>query len=391
VPEPAGAVESARTAMRKLKVVTIVGTRPELIKLSRVIAELEARLAHVLVHTGQNYDYELNDIFFEQLGIKKPDHFLRAAGATAAETIGNVIAKSDAVLAEEQPDALLVLGDTNSALAVIAAKRRKIPIFHMEAGNRCFDARVPEEINRKIVDHTSDINLPYTEHARRYLVAEGIAPETIIKTGSPMAEVLAHFRPRIERSDVLERLELSAREYFVVSAHREENVDPPDMLQDLISVLNAVAAHYERPLVVSTHPRTRQRLEASGGMSQLNPRVRLLKPLGFFDYVELERQAKAVVSDSGTLTEESALVGFPAVAIRQTHERPEGMDEATVIMAGLSPQRVLQSIELATAQFSPDGHARRLPADYQCGNVSQKVVRIITSYVDYVNRTVWHK
>jgi UDP-N-acetylglucosamine 2-epimerase (non-hydrolysing) len=377
--------------MEKLKVVTIVGTRPEIIKLCRVIAQLDARLAHVLVHTGQNYDYELNEIFFEQLQVRKPDHFLHAAGATAAETIGNVIARSDDVLAREQPDAMLVLGDTNSALSVIAAKRRKIPIFHMEAGNRCFDARVPEEINRKIVDHTSDINLPYTEHARRYLIAEGIRPETIIKTDSPMREVLEYFRPRVERSEILDQLALSPRSYFAVSAHREENVDPPAMLQNLVDVLNAMAAEYDKPVVVSTHPRTRTRLEASGGGQRLDERVRLLKPLGFFDWVRLQRQSLEVVSDSGTLTEESALVGFPAVAIRQTHERPEGMDEATLVMAGLSPERVLQSIELVSGQFTVDQPALRPPADYESNQVSKKIVRIITSYVDYVNRTVWNK
>lgn len=377
--------------MQKLKVATIVGTRPEIIKLCRVIAELEARLTHVLIHTGQNYDYELNEIFFEQLRIRKPDHFLEAAGATAAETIAKVIARSDAVLEREQPDALLVLGDTNSALSVIAAKRRKIPIFHMEAGNRCFDARVPEEINRKIVDHTSDINLPYTEHARRYLIAEGIRPETIVKTGSPMREVLCYFRDQIERSRILDQLGLQPSEYFVVSAHREENVDTPAMLLSLIDVLNALAEQYDKPLIVSTHPRTRQRLESTGGAQRFDARVRLLKPLGFFDYVHLQQHSLAVVSDSGTVTEESALLGFPAVTIRQTHERPEGMDEATVVMAGMSPERVLQAIDLVTSQFVPDRPTMRLPDDYRGDNVSQKVVRIITSYVDYVNRTVWHK
>ncbi|MEX0679123.1 MAG: UDP-N-acetylglucosamine 2-epimerase (non-hydrolyzing) [Pirellulales bacterium] len=377
--------------MRKLKVVTIVGTRPEIIKLCRVIAELEAWLIHVLVHTGQNYDYELNEIFFEQLRIKKPDHFLHAAGATAAETIGNVIAKSDVILEREQPDALLVLGDTNSALSVIVAKRRKIPIFHMEAGNRCFDARVPEEINRKIVDHTSDINLPYTEHARRYLIAEGIRPETIIKTGSPMREVLCHFRSQIEQSNILDQLELAPHKYFVVSAHREENVDAPEMLLGLVKVLNAMAEQYDMPLVVSTHPRTRSRLEATGSIQQFDRRVRLLKPLGLFDYIQLQRRSLAVVSDSGTITEESALLGFPAVMIRQTHERPEGMDEATLVMAGLNPERVLQSIDLVTAQFAADKRPLRLPDDYQSEQVSQKLIRIITSYVDYVNRNTWKK
>ena len=377
--------------MQVLKVVTIVGTRPELIKLSRVVAELDARLAHVLVHTGQNYDYELNEVFFEQLNIKRPDYALQVAGATAAQTIANVIAQTDVVLERERPDALLVLGDTNSALSVIAAKRRKIPIFHMEAGNRCFDARVPEEINRKIVDHVSDINLPYTEHARRYLISEGLRPETIIKTGSPMREVLSYFRPQIESSDVLSRLELSPRGYFVVSAHREENVDSPESLLCLLDVLNAVAERYNKPLVVSTHPRTRQRLDAVGGTRNLNPKIRLLKPLGMFDYVRLQQQAQAVVSDSGTLTEESALLGFAAVAIRETHERPEGMDEATLVMSGLHPQRVLQSIELVTAQYASGETGLTAPAVYGSEDVSMKIARIITSYVDYVNRNVWRR
>jgi UDP-N-acetylglucosamine 2-epimerase (non-hydrolysing) len=377
--------------MQALKVVTIVGTRPELIKLSRVVAELDARFTHVLVHTGQNYDYELNEVFFEQLRIRRPDHALQVAGASAAETIANVIAKSDVVLERERPDALLVLGDTNSALSVIAAKRRKIPIFHMEAGNRCFDARVPEEINRKIVDHVSDINLPYTEHARRYLISEGLRPETIIKTGSPMREVLNYFRPQIESSDVLQRLELSPRGYFVVSAHREENVDSQESLLCLLDVLNAVADRYDKPLVVSTHPRTRQRLDAVDGARNLNPKIRLLKPLGMFDYVRLQQQALAVVSDSGTLTEESALLGFPAIAIRETHERPEGMDEATLVMSGLHPQRVLQSIKLVTTQFAPGETGLTAPGDYGSEQVSKKIARIITSYVDYVNRNVWRR
>lgn len=377
--------------MQKLKVLTIVGTRPEIIKLCRVIAALEAQLEHVLVHTGQNYDYELNEIFFDQLQIKKPDHFLHAAGETVAQTIGNVIAKADAILEREQPDAVLLLGDTNSALSVIAAKRCKIPIFHMEAGNRCFDARVPEEINRKIVDHTSDINLPYTQHARQYLIAEGIRPETIIKTGSPMREVLEYFRPKIDRSEILKQLGLAPREYFVVSAHREENVDSPPMLQALLDVLNALAEQHHQPLIVSTHPRTRNRLDAIDGARQLDPRVRLIKPLGFLDYVQLQQQSLAVVSDSGTLTEESAILGFPAVMIRQTHERPEGMDEASVVMAGLNPARVLQSVALVMGQSADQRRKLHAPCDYETDNVSQKVVRIITSYVDYVNRTVWGK
>ncbi len=373
-----------------IRVMTIVGTRPEVIKLSRVIAELDRRVSHVLVHTGQNYDYELNQVFFDQLGIRKPDHFLECAGETAAETIGNVIIRSDRVLAKEKPDALLVLGDTNSCLAVIAAKRRKIPVFHMEAGNRCFDERVPEEINRRLVDHAADINLPYTEHARRYLLAEGIRPETVIKTGSPMCEVLQHYGPRIRRSRILHTLGLAPGRYFVVSAHREENVDDPRNLRGLLEFLDAVAKRYGRKIIFSTHPRTRARL-AGTKRSGRPARIEFLKPLGFLDYVKLQMNAYCVLSDSGTLTEESSILGFPAVMIRQAHERPEGMDEATVIMADLKPARVLDAIDLAVAHYAGRKKPFRVVDDYDASNVSQKVVRVILSYTDYVNRTVWRR
>lgn len=377
-------------SLKKMKVMTIVGTRPEIIKLSRVIAELDYYVNHILVHTGQNHDYELNRIFFEQLEIRKPDYFLEVAENTAAETIGNVIAKSDKVMEKEKPDALLLLGDTNSCLSVISAKRRRIPIFHMEAGNRCFDQRVPEEINRKIVDHTSDINLPYTEHARRYLIAEGILPETIIKIGSPMKEVLSYYKSKIEASDILNQLKLEPREYFVVSAHREENVDSEINFSDLLNSLNAIAQVYGKPVIVSTHPRTRKKLESLGKSIKLEERICFLKPLGFLDYVCLQTKAFCVITDSGTVTEESSILNFPAVTIRQAHERPEGMDEGTVIMCGLKSERVLQSIELATKQFDKKGRAFRLVNDYASENVSKKVVRTIISYIDYVNRTVWY-
>ncbi|MGH8703250.1 MAG: non-hydrolyzing UDP-N-acetylglucosamine 2-epimerase [Burkholderiales bacterium] len=373
-----------------LKVMTIVGTRPEVIKLSRVIAELDRRVTHVLVHTGQNYDYELNQVFFDELGIRKPDHFLDCAGRTPAETIGNVISRADRVLATEKPDALLLLGDTNSCLAVIAAKRRKIPVFHMEAGNRCFDERVPEEINRRLVDHVSDINLPYTEHARRHLLAEGLRPETIIKTGSPMHEVLRHYGPGIRRSRILSKLGLAPNRYFVVSAHREENVDDARNLRGLLDSLDAIAKRYGRKIIFSTHPRTRARLSGSK-RSGRNAKVEFLKPLGFLDYIKLQMNACCVLSDSGTLTEESSILGFPAVMVRQAHERPEGMDEATVIMSDLKPDRVLDAIDLAVAHYAGGKKPFRVVADYTAGNVSQKVVRIILSYTDYVNRSVWRK
>ncbi len=373
-----------------MKVMTIVGTRPEIIKLSRVISELDRHVTHILVHTGQNYDYELNGIFFSELGIRKPDYFLDAVGASVAHTIGNVIAKADDVLAKEQPDALLLLGDTNSCLAAIAAKRRKIPIFHMEAGNRCFDLRVPEEINRKIVDHISDINLTYTEHARRYLLAEGLRPETVIKTGSPMKEVLEHHRKQIDDSDVLTRLELRQGEYFVVSAHREENVDNEINFANLLQSLSAIAERYDKPVIVSTHPRTMVRLEEKG-MAGLDTRIQFLKPLGFPDYVKLQMNAACVISDSGTITEESSILGFPAVTIRQAHERPEGMDEGTLIMCGLEAESVLNSIEVVTSQCAESSKYFRTVGDYDVDNVSHKVLRIILSYTDYVNRTVWKK
>lgn len=373
-----------------LKVLTLVGTRPEIVKLSRVIAELDRHLKHLLVHTGQNFDYELNEIFFQQLEVRKPDYFLAAAGETPAQTIGNVIVKFDEVLAAEEPDAMLVLGDTNSSLAVIAAKRRKIPIFHMEAGNRCFDQRVPEEINRKIVDHTSDINLVFSEHARRYLLAEGLRPETVIKTGSPMLEVLTYYQPKIEASDVLTQLALHPSEYVVVSAHREENVDSEENFANLLESLNAIAVRYDMPVIVSTHPRTRKRLEHLD-ISGIDPRIRFLKPLGFLDYIKLQQNAFCVVSDSGTITEESSILGFPAITIRQAHERPEGMDEATLIMSGLKPESVINAIEVVTSHYATGKRAFRLLPDYDTDNVSRKILRIIMSYTEYVNRTVWSK
>lgn len=372
------------------KVMTILGTRPEIIKLSRVISVLDRYVTHILVHSGQNYDYELNEIFFQQLGIRKPDHFLNVAGETVAQTIGNVIAKSDAVMAKERPDALLLYGDTNSCLAVIAAKRRKIPIFHMEAGNRCFDLRVPEEINRTIVDHISDINLTNTEHARRYLLAEGLKPETVIKSGSPMKEVLDFYRPQIERSDILDTLELRQQSYFLVSAHREENVDNEDNLTALLGTLNAIAVKYDQPVVVSTHPRTRKRLEGRAN-DCLDERIIFLKPFGFFEYVKLQMRATCVVSDSGTITEESSLLGFPAVTIREAHERPEGTDAGTLIMCGLQARRVIECIDVVTSQLSETPRGFAVVPDYDTDNVAGKVLRVILSYVDYVNRTVWQK
>jgi UDP-N-acetylglucosamine 2-epimerase (non-hydrolysing) len=376
--------------MKKMKLMTIVGTRPEIIKLSRVIDELDKHMDHILVHTGQNYDYELNEIFFQQLAIRKPDYFLDAAGENAAHTIGYVIARTDDLLAKVCPDAFLLLGDTNSCLSAIAAKRRKIPIFHMEAGNRCFDQRVPEEINRKIIDHISDINLTYTEHARRYLLAEGLKPETVIKTGSPMKEVLTYYRKKIDASDILDRLQVVPGRYFVISAHREENIDSDINFSDLMATLKAIAEKYEMPLIVSTHPRTRNRME-SLGMKELDHRISFLKPLGFLDYVKLQIHARCVVSDSGTITEESSILSFPAVTIRQAHERPEGMDEGALIMCGLKAGRVLESIEVATAHYANANRPFNIVSDYDTENVSKKVVRIIMSYTDYVNRTVWFK
>ena len=373
-----------------IKVMTVVGTRPELIKLCRVIHELDQHTRHILVHSGQNYDYELNEIFFQQLEIRKPDYFLDAAGENAAKTIGNVIARTDEILAKEKPDAFLILGDTNSGLSAIAAKRRKIPIFHMEAGNRCFDERVPEEINRRIIDHISDINLTYTEHARRYLLAEGIRPETIMKTGSPMKEVLAHYRPGIDASDILERMKVVPGSYFVVSAHREENVDSEINFSDLLKSLDRIAGHFDKKIIFSTHPRTQKRL-ATAGKKQGTRRIHFLKPLGFLDYVKLQMHAFCVISDSGTITEESSILNFPAVMIRQAHERPEGMDEGTLVMCGLKPERVIESIHVVTSSFSESTHLFKIVGDYDTENVSKKVLRIILSYTDYVNRTVWFK
>ena len=375
--------------MKKLKVMTVVGTRPEIIRLSRVLARLDEHCEHVLVHTGQNYDYELNQIFFDDLGLRKPDHFLNAAGASAAETIGKIIAAMDAVLLAEQPEALLVLGDTNSCLAVIPAKRRKVPVFHMEAGNRCFDMRVPEEINRRIVDHTADVNLTYSSIAREYLLREGLPPDLVIKTGSPMAEVLAHYRSRIEASSVLARLGLAEDGYFVVSAHREENIDSDASFGKLVAVLNGVAETHGLPVIVSTHPRTQKRVDALG--VRFHPQVRLLKPLGFSDYVRLQQSARAVLSDSGTISEESSILNFPALNLREAHERPEGMEEAAVMLTGLALERVLQGLAILAEQPRGDQRLLRQVADYSMPNVSDKVLRIIHSYTDYVNRVVWKK
>lgn len=375
--------------MKKLRVVTVVGTRPEIIRLSRVMAKLDEYCDHVLVHTGQNYDYELNEIFFQDLGIRKPDHFLNAAGASGAETIGNVIIAVDRVLAEVQPEALLVLGDTNSCMAVIPAKRRKIPTFHMEAGNRCFDMRVPEEINRRIVDHTADINLTYSTIARDYLLREGLSPDMVIKTGSPMFEVLNYYREGIEASDVLERQGLEAGKFFVVSAHREENVDSDKNFLKLVEVLNTVAAHYCFPVIVSTHPRTQKRVDAMG--VQFHANVRLLKPLGFKDYNKLQLTAKAVLSDSGTINEESSILNFPALNIREAHERPEGMEEGAVMMVGLEVERLMQGLQILENQARGEERSLRLVGDYSMPNVAEKVVRIIHSYRDYVMRTVWKR
>ncbi len=375
--------------MSKLKVVTVVGTRPEIIRLSRVMARLDEHCEHITVHTGQNYDYELNQIFFDDLGIRKPDHFLNAAGTTGAETIGKVIIAVDQVLAEVKPDAMLVLGDTNSCLAVIPAKRRKIPTFHMEAGNRCFDMRVPEEINRRIVDHTADINLTYSSIAREYLLAEGLPPDMVIKTGSPMFEVLTHYRAGIEASDVLGRLGLQDGKFFVVSAHREENIDSERNFGKLVSTLNCIARTYQLPVIVSTHPRTQKRVDTVG--AKFEPQVQLLKPLGFTDYNKLQKTARVVLSDSGTINEESSIMNFPAVNLREAHERPEGMEEAAVMMTGLDEVRVMQALAILQTQPRGDERLLRQVADYSMPNVSDKVLRIIHSYTDYVNRVVWKK
>jgi UDP-N-acetylglucosamine 2-epimerase (non-hydrolysing) len=373
-----------------LKVMTIVGTRPELIKMSRVIAEFDLHTRHVLVHTGQNYDYELNQVFFEDLGIRKPDHFLEAVGDSAAQTIARVIEKSDAVMDHEQPDAVMLYGDTNSCLAVISAKRRKIPVFHMEAGNRCFDQRVPEELNRKVLDHLSDINLVLTEHARRYLIAEGIRPETIIKTGSHMREVLDHYMAKIQASDVLLRMQLERGRYFIVSAHREENVDFEENLRDLLDTLNALAETYDVPVIVSTHPRTRKLLDALSGV-ELDVRIQIMKPFGFCDYIRLQMESLCVISDSGTITEEASLLNLPAITIRNAHERPEGMDAGTLIMAGLKKERVLDAVRITVAQYDRQQAAVRPVLGYENPSVSKQVLRIVESYTDYVNRTVWRK
>lgn len=374
-----------------LKVMTIVGTRPELIKMSRVIAEFDQHTQHVLVHTGQNFDYELNQVFFDDLGIRKPDHFLGAVGTTAAQTIARVIEKADEVLEMERPDALLLYGDTNSCLSVISAKRRKIPVFHMEAGNRCFDQRVPEELNRKVLDHLSDINLVLTEHARRYLIAEGIPPDRIIKSGSHMQEVLHHYLPQIEQSKILSKLSLHPREFFLMSAHREENVDSPENLRDLLETLQALVKEYNFPVIVSTHPRTRQRLETLG-INGLDHRIQFLKPFGFFDYVKLQMGALCVLSDSGTITEETSLLNLSAVTIRNAHERPEGMDDGTLIMSGLKAERVLDAVRVAVSHWNAGTRSFNVVGDYQeAGQVSKKLLRIVMSYVDFINRTVWSK
>ena len=375
--------------MKKLKLMTVVGTRPEIIRLSRVMAVCDQYFDHIIVHTGQNYDYELNEIFFTDLGIRKPDYFLNAAGSTGAETIGNVIIAVDKVLEEVQPEALLVLGDTNSCTAVIPAKRRKIPTFHMEAGNRCFDMRVPEEINRRIVDHTADINLTYSTIARDYLLAEGLPADLVIKTGSPMFEVLNFYKHKIESSNVLEQLNLTEHEYFVVSAHREENINSDQNFLDLVDMLNAVAEQYNYPVIVSTHPRTRKRIEQMG--VSFHPLVQLLKPLGFSDYNKLQLSAKATLSDSGTINEESSILNFPALNLRQAHERPEGMEEAAVMMVGLTAERVLQGLAIINSQPRDEQRLLRLVADYSMPNVSEKVARIVLSYTDYVNRVIWKK
>jgi len=376
--------------VNKIKVMTIVGTRPEIIKLSEVMKELDRHVDHVIVHTGQNYDYELNGVFFEDLDVRKPDIFLEAVKGTPSETIGDIIAKADKIFDEIKPDALLIYGDTNSCLSVIPAKKRKIPIFHMEAGNRCFDQRVPEEINRKIVDHLSDINLPLSEQARDYLIAEGIKPETVIKTGSPMTEVLYANMVKVKSSDVLVREGLQKNNYIVMSIHREENVDSPSNFSDLLESIDALTDKYAMPIVISTHPRTRKKLDEIGYRTK-NSLIRFSKPFGFHDYNSLQMNAFCVISDSGTIAEEASILNLPAVTIRQAHERPEGMDETTVIMSGLSKTRVIDSVEIATSHNSEAIRAIKPVKDYEADNVSKKILRIIVSYIDYVNRTIWHK
>jgi UDP-N-acetylglucosamine 2-epimerase (non-hydrolysing) len=375
--------------MKKLKVMTVVGTRPEIIRLSRVMSRLDEQMDHIIVHTGQNYDYELNEVFFNDLQLRKPDHFLGAAGGTAAETIGKVIIEVDRVLDTERPDAVLILGDTNSCLAVIPAKRRKIPVFHMEAGNRSFDMRVPEEINRRIVDHTADINMPYSDIAREYLLAEGLPPDRVIKTGSPIFEILTHYRPGIDASRALAETEVEENGYFLVSAHREENVDAEPQLRALSESLNAIASAHGLPILVSTHPRTRKRIDQFG--LEFDPLVRLLKPFGFLDYNALQMRARAVLSDSGTISEESSILNFPALNLREAHERPEAMEEGSVMMTGLGKERVLQGVAILERQGRGAARTLRPVADYSMPNVSDKVVRIILSYTDYVNRAVWKR
>lgn len=381
--------KDANTVTSKLKVMTIVGTRPEIIRLSRVIAKLDQYCDHILVHTGQNYDFELNEIFFKELGIRKPNVFLDAAGETAAQTIGKVIMAADVAFEQYQPQALLILGDTNSALSAIAAKRRHIPIFHMEAGNRCFDDRVPEEINRRIVDHTADIHLPYSQIAREYLLREGLPPDQIIKTGSPMREVLDFYAKPIDQSKVLSTLGLKEGEYFVVSAHREENVDSPKRLQKLLDVLNTLVSHYDLPVIVSTHPRTKARLEKLNAKS--NAQIQYLKPFGFFDYIHLQTHSKCVLSDSGTITEESSILNFPALNLRAAHERPEGFEEASVMMVDLDLERVLQGLNILKDQARGQERMLQIPLDYQVTNVSDKILRIIQSYTGFINTKVWKK
>jgi len=373
-----------------IKVMTIVGTRPELIKMSRVIAEFDQHVQHILVHTGQNYDYELNQLFFEDLEIRKPDYFLEAVGENAAQTIARVIEKSDAVMEKENPDAIMLYGDTNSCLSVIAAKRRKIPVFHMEAGNRCFDQRVPEELNRKVLDHLSDINLVLTEHARRYLIAEGVRPETIIKTGSHMGEVLDFYMPKILQSDILQRMKLKSDQFFIVSAHREENIDSPENMFNMVDTLNALAQQYDIPIIVSTHPRTQKRLDKMD-LVNLNPNIQFLKPFGFCDYIKLQMEALCVISDSGTISEEASLLNLPAITIRNTHERPEGMDVGTLIMSGLEQEGVLDAVSVIIAQHDREHRVINPVEDYVKRPVSKQLLRVVMSYVNYVNRTVWSK
>lgn len=373
-----------------LKVMTLVGTRPELIKMSRVISELDKFTNHVLVHSGQNYDYELNQVFFDDLEIRKPDFFLNVASDTVAKTIAEVISRADEIFESEKPDALMLYGDTNTCLAVIPAKRRKIPVFHMEAGNRCFDQRVPEELNRKVVDHLSDINMVLTEHARRYLLDEGIKPETIIKTGSHMDEVLKYYMPKIIKSTILEQLNLTKYEYFIVSAHREENVDSVENLNDLLASLNSLAREYNFPIIVSTHPRTKKRLEEITDKT-IDPRIKFLKPFGLLDYIYLQMFSFCVVSDSGTITEEASLLNLPAITIRNAHERPEGMDKGTLIMSGIKSERILESVKIITTQHKSTERVIPLVEDYHGNPVSKQIVRIVQSYTDYINRTVWKK